>query len=237
MYSQYIFQFYNNTEYLKTVQTPILNDLRLNLNQKVDIALGTAEPSTNELKYRFLSTHDSTIAQIFLNNGVFDGHCLVDEMMDGVDRNCPLSPGPSASLVFELVQQNTQKENPTREDFVVRSNYDGVYVDFCRTRQPGAHKTFDCGITKFNEVLDIMAVPDFDKACFGPVVPGQGQQIEAASAGMNGWALFLRILAVLIVIGAICWMAMKRWCQKRDAEKKRSLIQIREDDNVYRVVG
>jgi hypothetical protein len=237
MYSQYIFQFYNNTEYLKTVQTPILNDLRLNLNQKVDIALGTAEPSTNELKYRFLSTHDSTIAQIFLNNGVFDGHCLVDEMMDGVDRNCPLSPGASASLVFELVQQNTQKENATREDFVVRSNYDGGYVDFCRTGQPGAHKTFDCGITKFNEVLDIMAVPDFDKACFGPVVPRHGQQIEAASAGMNGWALFLRILAVLMVIGAICWMAMKRWCQKREAEKKRSLIQIREDDNVYSALG
>jgi hypothetical protein len=237
VYSQYIFQFYNNTEYLKTVQTPILNDLRLNLNQKVDIALGTAEPSTNELKYRFLSSHDSTIAQIFLNNGFFDGHCLVDEMMDGVDRHCHMSPGPSASLIFELVQQNTKNPTPTRDDFVIRSNYDGVYVDFCKTGKPGPHNKFDCKIEKFNEILDLMAVPDFDKACFGPVVPGQGQQIAAASAGVNGWAFLLKFVGAGLVIGVLCWLVVKRWGKGRAIEKKRSLIQIREDDNVYSVLG
>ena len=235
MYSQYIYQFYNNTQYLKTVQTPILNDVKTNLNSKVDIAMGLADESSNPVKYRFLSTHDSTIAQIFLNNGYFNGHCLVDEFMDGVDRNCHNSPGPSSSLVFELVQTNTDHEVASRDDFVVRSNYNGDYIDFCKTGDAGDNKKFDCTIKIFNEEMDRMAVPDFDKACFGPAAATEAS-VSAVGFGMSGFTV-LKFLIAGILAGFLCWLVLRKWHEKKSTEKKRSLIQIQEDDGVYSVLG
>ena len=184
VYSLYIFSFYNNTEYSRTVQTPILENVRNNINQKANIAMGNTDPSTNLYKYVLLSAHDSTIAQIFLNNGLFDSSCLINEFMDGIDRNCDLSPGPSSSFVIELVQKHDEKKILVKEDLILRFNYNGNYVDFCKLGNKGSSGRFDCSLGKFNKIIDSMVVGDFDKACFGPVVPGIAE-VDVVGAGFG----------------------------------------------------
>ena len=78
LYSLSIFEFYNSTTYNKVVQTPILENIRNNINLKVDISNGKKAESEDKQKLVILSAHDSTIAQILMNNGYIDTTCLID---------------------------------------------------------------------------------------------------------------------------------------------------------------
>lgn len=59
---------------MKTAVTPIISNIRENINKKADAYINN---KTHDLKYVLLSAHDSTIAQLLLDNGHIDPQCLI----------------------------------------------------------------------------------------------------------------------------------------------------------------
>lgn len=176
VYSMAIYQFYNSTQYLRSVVTPIQENLRQNINHKAAVALGE-EPAAIQnpnpalqyfgevkynsmLRYILLSAHDSTLAQILIVIGHIDPTCLINEFMSGAEGNCQLITDPSATVVWELAERK-------KGDIIVRFHYNNNYLNFCNLDENTASKKYDCDQKRFNEVIDKIVIPNFKEACSG----------------------------------------------------------------------
>lgn len=158
-------KYYYNDTHLKTTIFGFMTYLKVQ-QKKIADAYKSDLLEKDYLKYILLSAHDSTILTVFLARGIWNKYCYDLEFLDGkAVEDCYLYPPLASSLIFELVDIDTDNQNRLVK---VRVNYNGNYQNWCNlSDMKNFSGKWDCEVNYFIKSIDKLLIKDFDEACSG----------------------------------------------------------------------
>jgi hypothetical protein len=178
---------YDDLDVAKISATPSLNQIQKLFSGKTN--------ATNPipLKYYHISGHDDNMTAHLRLIGFSNSTCVVDSILNNTDVStdlCPSTPPTASNLIWELI-------NDTAKGYIVKTSYNGQYLDYCKKNQKDARGEFFCTLDEFNNVVNTEYTKSWDEYCENPVADGK------LGFDFVSIILIIAIVVSMIVIGVL----------------------------------